>query len=153
VFTQALVIVNVLAPNALAISLSDPVTRDIQVPTLALSSPEDDTIAVLNAISTIPAHVLTDVRIVPKWEVILQPILLYPPEMNWDIPQGCGITCYFKMEYDGLALQCRDVTSDEYHLILDLYTQDFLPEPQIPFYMTNSTTEINRNYDITINYA
>ena len=117
-FIQALVIVNVLAPNALTISLSDPVIRDIQVPTLNLSSTEVeyDPIAAVDGIPSIPVNLFADVRVVPKWEAILQSILLYPPETNWDIPEGCGTACYFEMEYNGPALQCRDIIPGEYHL-------------------------------------
>ena len=77
VFIQALVIVNVLAQSALTISLSDPVTRDIKAPTFALSSPVDEAISREFVISADTPSVMS---VIPKWELILQSTLLYPPK-------------------------------------------------------------------------
>ena len=57
------------------------------------------------------------------------------------------------MEYDGPALQCRNITSDEYHFNPHSYTDDFLSHEPSPLYMANVTTELYGNYDITTNYA
>ena len=137
-FIQALVIVNVLAPNALDISPSAPATSDIQVPTLILTSPQEEAIAGQPNTSSVK-------RIIPKWDLILQSILFYPPEMNWSVPQGCGTACRFEIMYDGLALQCRDITSDD--------GTDLPTLSPSPLYTGNATVEFNGNYDPTISYT
>ena len=142
VFINALVIVNILAPNAMTIALSEPVAKEIQVPTLNL-------------------YFLGD-KIMPsgrKCKVILNSILLHPPENNWEAPQDCGQACSFVLEYDGPALQCRNITSDQYHLDHDIINFN-AAGPSYLLYWGNATAppnpfegKVDARHDLLINYA
>ena len=153
VFIHALLIVNILAPNALTIGLSEPVTKEIQVPTLDMGSVIGAILAWQHAPVSSPFPF--PLNLTPTSQLIMNSILLHP-EIKWNVPQGCESTCDFELEYDGVALQCHDmavntnrprdceITGSEMALV---YSANVTGPPIF------DPAEADPPYGLTINYA
>ncbi|KIM25955.1 hypothetical protein M408DRAFT_10190 [Serendipita vermifera MAFF 305830] len=105
ILIQALVLVGVLAPNALTVEPSERVTRVVRVPSLDLSKGS------LSSIEYATVGIYTNVSM--TWSSLLNSIMLVPPVTNWKAPLGCGVACIFELEYNAPGLECRNLTSDE----------------------------------------
>ena len=94
----------------------------------------------------------------PSWKETMDTIMLNPPVVNWKTPAACGAACSFEFQYEGPALDCRDITKNEYTLN---------PNPRLTnwrAYDANSTLhpapamtlgnwDITKPYDLSIQYV
>ncbi|KIM25961.1 hypothetical protein M408DRAFT_330941 [Serendipita vermifera MAFF 305830] len=152
IIIQALLIVGILAPNALEIAPSTPVTRNIQVPTLDFSKGPLTSLTMALGVS------YTNVS--SSWEQIINMITLNPPEVNWEMPRKCGAACSFQIEYQAPSLDCRDIGPEEYVLS----PGNIMDKDHAWVYQANSTLypspavsrgewDIGQKYDLSIQYA
>ncbi|KAG8822379.1 hypothetical protein FRC17_009574 [Serendipita sp. 399] len=101
---QALVLVTVLAPNALSAGQGPSNLVDIKAPTLDLSETE---------MTLHQPNQTMDAPIAPRWEQILSAVMTAPPTTYWRIPQGCGAACSYGLTYSAPGLDCRDLEESE----------------------------------------
>lgn len=97
--TQGLIVVSILAPNALTIGFTHPGPIEVAVPSLDLAMPLYD-------------------GLITKWDDIIDQMIVNVPSNIWNVPSGCGSNCSFEVVYEAPALSCRDLNPDEFTLTL-----------------------------------
>ena len=91
ILIQALVIVSVLAPNALTTVTTDHVPRKINVPTLDFSKEQ------ITSIDMSSGSYYTNTS--SSWTGLIASLMLNLPTINWPTPGGCGVACNFEFRY------------------------------------------------------
>jgi hypothetical protein len=96
---QSLIVVSILAPNALSVGFTHPGPVQLAVPGLDLSLPLYD-------------------GLITQWDDLIDQMVVNIPSDVWSVPSGCGSNCSYEVVYAAPALSCSDLPSSEYTLTL-----------------------------------